>query len=81
MSTPAKLPQYRSAMNTVAKLFTKDELPASLQRHRANWRKFAEDFTANGKEWIAAIAGGATAAKKTAPVKAKTRTAGGGAAA
>lgn len=84
MSVPTKLPQYRSAMNTVAKLFAKDELPATLQKHRQPWRAFSEGFQTNGKDWIASMTAKATPAtttKKTAPTKAKTRTAGGGAAA
>jgi hypothetical protein len=85
MSTPAHagLPQYKSAINLLGKLFAKEEIPSTLQRHRAGYRKFNEDFTAHGKEWMAAIAGTAPKATKKMPAakkasKAKTRTAGGG---
>ena len=83
MSTVSiNLPKMRQAITLVGKFFTKDELPATLQKHRQPWRAFSEGFQTNGKDWIASMTAKATpaaAAKKTAPTKAKTRTAGGGA--
>lgn len=86
MSTAAiNLPKMRAAIATVGRLFTKDELPATLQKHRQAWRGFSEGFTTNGKEWIASMnSAPATTRQKLAagakaPTKAKTRTAGGAA--
>jgi hypothetical protein len=86
MSTAAiNLPKMRSAITLVGRLFAKDELPPTLQKHRQAWRGLSEGFQTNGKDWIASMnAKGTPATPKKAATKAtgaKTRTAGGGAAA
>ena len=83
MSTAAiNLPRMRAAITLVGRLFTKDELPPTLQKHRQGFRGLSEGFQTYGKEWIVAMnAKGTPAAPKkptTTPAKGKTRGAGAG---